>query len=442
MPARSGLRQRQDDRTSSRDQTFTEIRPDLPPPRFGYGLRNVQIHSGVHAGAQPQHGGIPLEGNVRCTFESRFQQDFSGVRIHAGSTDHPAVRNANAGAATLDHDIFFAPGRYAPHHPEGRRLLAHELTHVVQQGLPGAAAPSADHEAEADSVARAFTAGGTMLRPQRASARALQFDKGYPKTVKIGNSDVSVATPAEETEANKIITDIKSIYGIDFDSAKGLQAVKDKVVGDPDQPQSIADMYENKPRRKVKDVLQTSAWTLPQLRDVKAGLSFYRPVLGMARSFSTRAGTTQELTSLSRVNTGLNDAKTATSSNVQGEYFSSANNATLYDSAGAATELADKTKAFEGTVVHEAAHALLGYGESKFVTDLNPAYWQDAKTAASNATAEKPITNYGTKNAAEDLADAAMFYFLERGTLQSKCPQRDKILDSLVKGWATPLPKP
>ncbi len=46
----------------------------------------------------------------------------------------------------------------------------------------------------------------------------------------------SLRDQAEETEANKLITDIKSIYNIDFNSATGLQAVKDKVVGDPDQP--------------------------------------------------------------------------------------------------------------------------------------------------------------------------------------------------------------
>ncbi len=123
----------------------------------------------------------------------------------------------------------------------------------------------------------------------------------------------------------------------------------------------------------------------------------------------------------------------ATDSNVQGEYFSSASNATLYDTANAGTELKDKTKSFEGTVVHEAAHALLGYGKPSFITNLSPPYWKDASTSTNDATAEKPVTQYGTKNAGEDLADAAMFYFLERATLQSTCPQRDKIIDGLGK---------
>jgi hypothetical protein len=435
---RNDLLQRKSDRAPARSPSPPEAPSVVQEPRFGHSFADFQVHP--DAGAV-RHNGLPLDGSARSAFESRFQQDFSRVRVHTGSSAH-ALQGENANAATLGHDIFFAPGRYAPHHPEGQRLLAHELTHVVQQNLPGATSPSANHETEAASVAHAFSTSNARLRPRHAAARKLQFDKGYPKTVKISNADVVVASQAEETEANKLITDIKSIYNIDFDSPKGLQAVKDKVVGDPDQPQTVSQMLGNEPRHKVKDLLQTSSWTLAQLRAVKHGLSYYSPVLGMARSFSTRSTGAQELTSISRLNTNVNKTHDATDSSVQGEYFSSSGNASIFDSANAGTELADKTKSFEGTVVHEAAHALLGYGKSEFVTKLSPRYWKDADTSTNDAIAEKPVTTYGTKNAGEDLADAAMFYFLERSTLQSKCPQRDRILDSLVKGWATPSPGP
>jgi hypothetical protein len=435
----NGLLQRKSDRPSAGSASPPDALPVVHEPRFGCNFADARVHPGAQTARK---SGVPLDGSARSTFESRFQQDFSDVRVHTGSSAQAALQNDGANAATLGRDIFFAPGRYAPHQSEGRQLLAHELTHVVQQNLPGATSPSVDHETEAASVAHAFTAGRATLRPQRAAARKPQFDKGYPKTVKISNADVLVASQAEETEANKLITDIKSIYNIDFNSATGLQAVKNKVVGDPDQPQTISESLANEPRHKVKDLVQTSSWTLAQLRAVKHGLSYYSPVLGMARSFSMRASGAQELTSISRVNTGLNETNDATSKNVQGEYFSSASNATLFDSANAGTELADKTKSFEGTVVHEAAHALLGYGKSEFVSKLSPPFWQDANTSTNNAKAEKPVTTYGTKNAGEDLADAAMFYFLERSTLQSKCPQRDAIIDGLVKGWSPPSPKP
>jgi hypothetical protein len=75
----------------------------------------------------------PLPGAVRSDFESRFGQDFSHVRVH---TDEAASRSAasfQARAYTLGPHIIFGRDEYRPDSPSGKRLLAHELTHVVQQ---------------------------------------------------------------------------------------------------------------------------------------------------------------------------------------------------------------------------------------------------------------------------------------------------------------------
>lgn len=369
---------------------------------------------------------------MRTEAASRFGRDFSAVRVHEGMPSQAA----GAEAATVGQDIYFAPGRYAPNTPNGRLLLAHELTHVVQQSTPGGGASSAEHETEAEQLAGRFLTGGERLAASRAAVPGLQCKKGgYPKTVTIDQAEVIVGSTTEETEAKQIVADLKNLYGIAFDSAKGQQAVRSKVVGDPDDPQSVQDMLSQKPREKVKDKIQTVSWTMQQLRALKQGLAYFSPVLGMGRSMSTRMGTPQELLTVSRLSTGLNEANTATDSSVLGEYFSSDSNAAIYDSAGSSTELADKKNALVGVVVHEAAHAMLGYGVPRFVSDLNPAYWKDEKTATKDAKAEAPVTSYGTKNAREDLADAAMFYFLEPTTLQTKCPQRYAIIASLVGGW-------
>jgi outer membrane protein OmpA-like peptidoglycan-associated protein len=78
-------------------------------------------------------GGSPLPGSVRAQLEPQFGTDFSGVRVHTDSQAHHLARSVNAHAFTHGQDIVFAPGRYAPHTTDGTRLLAHELTHVVQQ---------------------------------------------------------------------------------------------------------------------------------------------------------------------------------------------------------------------------------------------------------------------------------------------------------------------
>jgi hypothetical protein len=66
--------------------------------------------------------------------EARFAADFSGVRLHTGAAAAEAARTLHAHAYTVGRDLVFGAGEFAPHTGAGRRLLAHELTHVLQQG--------------------------------------------------------------------------------------------------------------------------------------------------------------------------------------------------------------------------------------------------------------------------------------------------------------------
>jgi len=77
--------------------------------------------------------GQPLDSGTRTFFESRFGHDFSSVRVHVGAGPAQAARVIGARAYTLGQDIAFGHGEYVPGSPAGARLLAHELTHVVQQ---------------------------------------------------------------------------------------------------------------------------------------------------------------------------------------------------------------------------------------------------------------------------------------------------------------------
>jgi len=65
--------------------------------------------------------------------EQRFGYDFSRVRVHSGSAAEKSAREVNANAYTVGSDIVFSTGRFASGTQEGRRLIAHELTHVLQQ---------------------------------------------------------------------------------------------------------------------------------------------------------------------------------------------------------------------------------------------------------------------------------------------------------------------
>lgn len=86
--------------------------------------------------------GSPMSGSTLEFMQSRFNADFSGVRIHTGGYADSMSRAVNAQAFTHGSDIYFSAGKYSPHTEAGGTLLAHELTHTIQQGAvkPGRSA--------------------------------------------------------------------------------------------------------------------------------------------------------------------------------------------------------------------------------------------------------------------------------------------------------------
>jgi len=84
-----------------------------------------------------QASGQPLDAPTRDFMETRFGVDFSRVRIHAGDVAARAAHEVRARAYAMGHHVVFGAGEFAPATVEGRRLIAHELAHVVQQTAPG-----------------------------------------------------------------------------------------------------------------------------------------------------------------------------------------------------------------------------------------------------------------------------------------------------------------
>lgn len=78
-------------------------------------------------------GGTPMAPEVRADMEGRFGQDFGDVRIHSDGAAHESAKSVNAQAYTVGTNIVFQRDKYDPSSDGGRHMLAHELTHVVQQ---------------------------------------------------------------------------------------------------------------------------------------------------------------------------------------------------------------------------------------------------------------------------------------------------------------------
>ena len=118
------------------------------------------------AAAQSLHEGLrspahPLEAATREFMEPRFGHDFGAVRIHADAKAAESAKAVNALAYTVGRDVVFSAGRYSPATADGRRLLGHELTHVVQQ-TSGGAPPDERSEAAAEAAARKLDKGGSV----------------------------------------------------------------------------------------------------------------------------------------------------------------------------------------------------------------------------------------------------------------------------------------
>lgn len=131
--------------------------------------------------------GQPLDSATRNFFEPRFGHDFSRVRVHTDDRAAESARAVNAAAYTVGSDVVFSSGQFEPHSASGKKLLAHELAHTVQQqghegSAPASITPEHDpSESEADRLAESVTSGQTGKPSIRQSAahvmRKLRVDK-------------------------------------------------------------------------------------------------------------------------------------------------------------------------------------------------------------------------------------------------------------------------
>jgi hypothetical protein len=129
--------------------------------------------------------GQPLDTDTRQFMESRFDHDFSQVRVHTDSRAAESAQAVNALAYTIGNDIAIGAGQYSPRTSAGKKLLAHELAHIIQQedlNLQSAAtaqqfsiqADTSPLENEADHAAEHVAAGGQAQMISTAPAGSLQ----------------------------------------------------------------------------------------------------------------------------------------------------------------------------------------------------------------------------------------------------------------------------
>jgi Domain of unknown function (DUF4157) len=110
---------------------FIQKSTSQTPPLEAGGLASESVTNQINA---TRGGGNRMPENTLSFMESRFGTDFSGVKIHTDTNAVQMSRELNAQAFTVGSDIYFNEGKYSPDSDSGKHLLAHELTHTVQQG--------------------------------------------------------------------------------------------------------------------------------------------------------------------------------------------------------------------------------------------------------------------------------------------------------------------
>jgi len=160
---------------------------------------SIPVAEGVEqAAAVAGEPGKPLSDKTKSFFEDRMGGDFGDVRIHTGTKADRAARSINAEAFTVGRDVAFRSGAYRPATTTGKRLLAHELTHVVQQ--------TGDRPARSDTASRA-RAGAVVQRVEYVDCDTKKWDESkIESAIGEAKSMVKAAINALEKNTDELVT--------------------------------------------------------------------------------------------------------------------------------------------------------------------------------------------------------------------------------------------
>jgi hypothetical protein len=175
--------------------------------------------------------GQPLDARTRAFMEPRFGADFGHVRIHSGELARQSAQEVNAQAYTVGKNIVFGSGRYSPETREGRHLLSHELTHVIQQDghvvptlqrQPAAPAAAPEQSVETPEAAGAAPQAGQQEDEQKLTPirrKLLELFGKFEKSVigdevfdKIETQEAWDKQKAKEAAATVIYEEEKKKY--------------------------------------------------------------------------------------------------------------------------------------------------------------------------------------------------------------------------------------
>lgn len=203
----------------------------------------------------------PLDATTRAFMEPRFGHDFSQVRVHTDARAGESAEAVDAQAYTIGRDVVFAPGQYQPRTEAGNAVLAHELSHVVQQdGVSGSSAntishPSDSSEREADAVAGSVLRNEPVAVKQSPSAamQTLSTEEGLGIGAAVAGGAAVLGGIAVGIAALAGAFDKEDFSDTDLATYLELLKTSKKIEGNRDSDNKARDVVR-KDKHKARDV--------------------------------------------------------------------------------------------------------------------------------------------------------------------------------------------
>jgi hypothetical protein len=229
---------------------------------------------GLLASIAGSGGGRPLPNEFRGQAERDFGATFSDVRVHTDAAASEAAEQISAYAFTVGNDVYFASGHYDPESRSGQRLLAHELTHVVQATPPPAASgpswlsrPDSASERAAEMVAERFVSGTPFVVALAPATAAGLVQRGGPDAP--AGTGPPTAAPADPAVADAIVKAV-----LEGDVGAAVRPLRSK---------SVAELKAVRSAVKPKINIELDAWFVQRIRRGDA-LAVASRALGFAAS--------------------------------------------------------------------------------------------------------------------------------------------------------------
>ncbi len=412
--------------------------------------------------------GQPLDVKTRAFMEPRFGHDFSQVRVHDDSLAAGSARAVNALAYTVGRDIVFGAGQYYPAAIQSQRLIAHELTHVVQQStslhsIPAGTAlsmPGDAAERQADTVAGQLVSGiPVRFMPVASQSPLIQRQGKTPTNPNpiATNTTTTLANPMSRAEFERLLKRryrVKDIHTGTFQEQKfGDMKQADWNSWDPGASSSIytwiVEAFQN---------FESSFSGVPPVDTIVFFEAEYRQESpGHAKKYSSVLSSySRAILTIYKGITTSNTLRTDTDVFKQPTDVESVHGNITHELGHGISEIAldqpgtgpagqdpqlyvDYQKAVGWTPTSSGQLFDIQAPGVKDALDQGAQPPADAHIDKSNWYSakwkERPLTSYMTDNPSDDFSEAIMAYVNQPATLQKLSPARYKFIDERKAKW-------